>query len=198
MFAEENGEFILNYWSSQISCFRVRVPSWLKNKKTAEIICKVADDKIVNLVDEILEPGPKKVTKERNRSANANPPQTNSTLTLKEVKHFWNAVEDIQARGVSESMDGCMIKIFWWAGLVTPSNPPLPINNFCLYLLSVFRCFCKDPLMTPTPTTPLQASFTTTPSPSTKTPPPLKILIIHRTGCAILALEFILKNLIFS
>ena len=56
----------------------------------------MADDNIVDLVDEILEPEPKKVTKERNRSANANAPQTNSTETLKEVKRLWNAVENIQ------------------------------------------------------------------------------------------------------
>ena len=39
------------------------------------------------------------------------------------------------------------------AGVVTPSQPSPP----------VLRCFWKDPLMTPT--TPLQASFTTTPLP---------------------------------
>ena len=47
------------------------------------------------------------------------------------------------------------------------------MNNFCLYPPPVLRYFWKDPFMTPTPTTPLQASFTATPSPST-TPPPLK------------------------
>ena len=56
----------------------------------------MADNKVVDLVDEILEPEPKKVNKKRNRSANANAPQTNSTETLKEVKRLWNAVEDIQ------------------------------------------------------------------------------------------------------
>ena len=50
---------------------------------------------------------------------------------------------------------------------------PSPTNNFCLYPPPVLRCFWKDPLMTPTPTTPLQASFTATPSPST-TPAPHK------------------------
>ena len=44
---------------------------------------------------------------------------------------------------------------------------PSPRSNFCLYPPPVLRCFWKDPLMTPTPTTPLQASFTATPSPST-------------------------------
>ena len=68
----------------------------------------------------------------------------------------------------------CMIKIFQGggAGVVTPSNPPPPYKQLCLYPPPVFRCFCKDPLMTPTPTTPLQASFTATPSPSTTLSPP--------------------------
>ena len=51
------------------------------------------------------------------------------------------------------------------------------MNNFCLYPPPVFRCFWKDPLMTPT--TPLQASFTATPPPHPPPLPPLKILIIH-------------------
>ena len=37
--------------------------------------------------------------------------------------------------------------------------------DFCLYPAPVLRRFWKDPLMTPTPTTPLQASFTATPLP---------------------------------
>ena len=63
-----------------------------------------------------------------------------------------------------------MIKIFWGAGVVTPSKPPPFMNNFCLYPPPILRCFWKDPLMTPTPTTPLEAPFTATPSPH---PPPL-------------------------
>ena len=70
-----------------------------------------------------------------------------------------------------------MIKIFRGAGVVTPSKPLPPTNNFCLYPPPVLRCVWKDPLMTPT--TPLQASFTAAPTPST-TPSPLKILIIHQ------------------
>ena len=65
----------------------------------------------------------------------------------------------------------CMIKISGGAGVVTPSEPPPPTNNFCLYPPPVLRCFWKDPLMTPT--TPLEASFTVAPSPST-TPSPHK------------------------
>ena len=73
-----------------------------------------------------------------------------------------------------------MIKIFQGeAGVVTPSKPPPPKNNFCLYPAPVLRCFWKDLLMTPTPTTPLQASFTATPLPIHHHFPPLKILIIH-------------------
>ena len=61
----------------------------------------------------------------------------------------------------------CMIKVFRGAGVVIPSKPPPPTNNFCLYPPPVLRWFWKDPLMTPT--TPLQASFTATPP----HPPPL-------------------------
>ena len=78
------------------------------------------------------------------------------------------------------SLFRCMIKIFRGAGVVTPSKPLPPTNNFCLYPPPVLRCFWKDPLIHPTPTTPLQASFTATPTPSTTpSPSPLKILIIH-------------------
>ena len=90
-----NGEFILNYCSSRKTLLFQGKNTELIEQKKAEIISKVADDKVVNLVDEILEPKPKKFTKERNRSANADAPQTNSTETLKEVKRLWNAVEDI-------------------------------------------------------------------------------------------------------
>ena len=53
--------------------------------------------------------------------------------------------------------------------MVTPPNPLPHTNNFCLYPPSVFRCFWKDLLMinNPPPTTPLKASFTAIPSPST-------------------------------
>ena len=44
----------------------------------------------------------------------------------------------------------CMIKIFRGdAGVVTPSNPLPPTNNFFLYPSPVFGCFCKDHSMTP-------------------------------------------------
>ena len=66
--------------------------------------------------------------------------------------------------GASSVQWKCMIKIFWGAGVVTPSKPPPPMNNFCFYPPPVLRCFWKDPLMTPT--TPLQTSFTATPFPS--------------------------------
>ena len=70
----------------------------------------------------------------------------------------------------------CMIKIFRGdgAGVVTPSKPPPPTNNFCLYPPPVLRCFWKDLLMTPTPTTPLEASFTVTPLPIHHPSPPPK------------------------
>ena len=43
---------------------------------------------------------------------------------------------------------------------LSPPPPPPPTNNICLYLPPVLRCFWKDPLMTSTPITLLQASFT--------------------------------------
>ena len=53
------------------------------------------------------------------------------------------------------------LKFFEGAGVVTPSKPPPPMNNFCLYPPPVSRCFWRDPLMTPS-TTPLEASFIAT------------------------------------
>ena len=64
-----------------------------------------------------------------------------------------------------------MIKIFrGGAGVVTPSKPPPPTNNFCLYPPPIFRCFWKDPLMTPTPHYPTSSTFHYYPPPH---PPPL-------------------------
>ena len=65
----------------------------------------------------------------------------------------------------SEGSYRCMIKIFRGGrgGDTFKTSPPT--NNFCLYPPPVLRCFWKDPLMTPPPTTPLQASFTATPLP---------------------------------
>ena len=53
--------------------------------------------------------------------------------------------------------------------MVTPSNPPPPYEQLLPLPTPCFKMFWKDPLMTPTPTTPLQASFTATPP----YPPPL-------------------------
>ena len=64
----------------------------------------------------------------------------------------------------------CMIELFWEGGRVVTPSKPLPLtSNFCHYPPPVLRCFQEDPLMTPPPTTPLQASFTATPP----HPPPL-------------------------
>ena len=59
---------------------------------------------------------------------------------------------------------------------------PTPLPTTFAFTHPFLRCFWKDPLMTPTPTTPLQASFTATPSQSTIPSPSYKfwsILIIH-------------------
>ena len=57
--------------------------------------------------------------------------------------------------------------------MVTPPNPLPPTNNFCLYPPPVFRCFWKDPLMTPHyPTSSILHCYH-------PFPPPLKILIVH-------------------
>ena len=62
--------------------------------------------------------------------------------------------------------------------MVTPSNPPPPMNNFCLYSPPVLRCFWKDLLMTPPPPSYFKHPSLLSPFPSTISPP-LKILIIH-------------------
>ena len=71
-----------------------------------------------------------------------------------------------------------MIKISRGAGVVTPSNPPLPCEELLPLPTPCFKMFLERSLNDPHPTTPLQASFTAIPSPSTT--PPLKILIIHQ------------------
>ena len=55
-------------------------------------------------------------------------------------------------------------------GLVTPSVPPLPYEQLCLYPLLISRCFWKDSLMIPT--TPPQAFFTVATLPIHHLPPP--------------------------
>ena len=70
-----------------------------------------------------------------------------------------------------------MIKIFGGGRGGDTFKTPSPLRTiFCLYPPPVLRCFWRDPLMTPS-TTPLEASFTATPSPSTT--PSIKILIIQ-------------------
>ena len=59
--------------------------------------------------------------------------------------------------------EGVQLKFFWGAGLVTSSKPPPPYEQLLPLPTPVLRGFWKDPLMTPTLTTPLQASFTVTP-----------------------------------
>ena len=69
-------------------------------------------------------------------------------------QNFWNRLKAKGFGGTSLSVVGkCRIKIFrgQGAGVVTPSKPSPPMNNFCLYPRPVLRCFWKDPLMTPTP-----------------------------------------------
>ena len=75
----------------------------------------------------------------------------------------------------------CMIKIFRGgrAGVVTPSDTPPPTNNFCLYPPPVFRCFWKDPLMTPYPHHLTSRILHCYPPPHPPPLPPLKILIVH-------------------
>ena len=70
-----------------------------------------------------------------------------------------------------------MIKIFRGAEVVTPSKPPPPTNNFCLYPPPILRCFWKDPLMTPHH--PTSSTFHCYPPPHPPHLAPLKILIIH-------------------
>ena len=90
----------------------------------------------------------------------------------------------------------CIIKIFrggqgWWH----LQNPLPPMNNFCLYPSPVLRCFWKDPLMTPTPTTPLQKHpLLLPPSLSATPPPPLKMLIIHFSINKVITLAWVFSQ----
>ena len=64
--------------------------------------------------------------------------------------------------------------------MVTPSKPPPPTNNFCLYPPPVLRCFWKYPLMTyHPPPLPYFTHPSLLPSSPSTTPSPLKNLIIH-------------------
>ena len=72
----------------------------------------------------------------------------------------------------------CMIKIFWGrAGVVTAFKPPPSFEQLLLLPTPCFKMFLERSLNDP-PTTPLQASFTATPSHPPPLPP-LKILITH-------------------
>ena len=65
---------------------------------------------------------------------------------------------------------------------VKPSVTPPPASNFCLCPIS--RWSWKDSLMTPTQTTPLQASFIVTPLPSPPLPPNKNFDRIYTLGHA--------------
>ena len=68
-----------------------------------------------------------------------------------------------------------MIKIFRGAGVVTPSKPPPPYEQLLPLPTPCFKMFLERSLNDPpVPTTPLQASFTATPTPSTTSSPPQK------------------------
>ena len=62
-----------------------------------------------------------------------------------------------------------MINIFRGAGVVTPSKPPPPYEQILPLPNPCFKMFLERSL---TPTTPIQLSFTATPSPSTTPSPP--------------------------
>ena len=71
------------------------------------------------------------------------------------------------------------LKFSWGARVVTPWKPPPPYKQLWPLPTPCFKMFLERSLNDPpSPTTPLQASITATPSPSI-TPPSLKILIIH-------------------
>ena len=60
----------------------------------------------------------------------------------------------------------CMIKIFWGAGVVTPSKPPPPYEQLLPLPTLYFKMFLERSLNDPPPpTTPLQAPFTAAPLP---------------------------------
>ena len=72
-----------------------------------------------------------------------------------------------------------MIKIFRGAGVVTPSKPPPPMNNFCLYPPPVLKMFLERSLNDPHPHHPTSSIFHCYPHPIHHPFPPLKISIIH-------------------
>ena len=79
--------------------------------------------------------------------------------------------------------------------MVTPQTPLSPYEQLLPLPTPCFKMFLERSLNDPHPTTPLQASFTATPSPST-TPSPLKILIIHLVHPAsTISMKCILVNL---
>ena len=60
----------------------------------------------------------------------------------------------------------CMIKIFWGAGVVTPSKPPPPYEQLLPLPTPYFKMFLERSLNDPPPhTTPLQPPFAATPLP---------------------------------
>ena len=74
-----------------------------------------------------------------------------------------------------------MIKIFWGAGVVTPSKSPPPYEQLLPLPNPCFKTFMERSLNDPPPpTTPLQASFTATPSPSTTPSPPKNFDRTHK------------------
>ena len=90
---------------------------------------------------------------------------------------FWNRLKAKEFGGTSLSVVGkCMIQIFRGAGLVTPSKPPPPTNNFCLHPPPAVKMFLERSLNDPHHST--LSIFHCYPLPI-HTPFPLKILIIH-------------------
>ena len=68
----------------------------------------------------------------------------------------------------------CMIKIFRGAGVVTPSKPPPPNEQFLPLPTPCFKMFWKDPLMTPHPHHPTSSTFHCYPLPIHHPFPPKK------------------------
>ena len=72
----------------------------------------------------------------------------------------------------------CTIRFFFGggggAGVVTPLNTTPPINNFCLYVPPLLKCFWKDPLITLIPHHPTSSIFPCYPLPIHHPCPPYK------------------------
>ena len=86
--------------------------------------------------------------------------------------------EQLLLKSVILHLSSVRLKFSGGAGVVTPSKPLPPTNNFCLYPSPVLRWFWRDPAMTPPPH--FNHLSLLPPCPFTTPIPLIKSLIIHQ------------------